>query len=241
MVQKISTPIRVLFVALTYLIPACGGAPFSAADPPVADGGDPPGEGGPSPRPDSGAIDSGAAPDAMNDSSADPPIDSATIDSGATTVDSALAPMCTTPTSPALGGTQGVAGAGIQFHVTKDTVLTSFKFTASGQNPDTVTLSDTNCNAISSASVPNEPLPGYAPYVVNVSWPLKAGTSYMLTNAANSFNQTAHSSSSENITFPYASGILVVEEGLVQCPLMGLDGQVWTAFTDLTFCDGNGS
>ena len=188
---------------------------------------------------DSGATASDSDP-RLSDSgtdSGDPPDSATIVDSGSvvdsTSADTGPALMCTTPTTPTLNRTQGTFG-GIQFHVTEDTVLTSFTVTNSGNDPDTVTLSDSSCNPISSASVPNEPLPGYMPYVVNVNWPLKAGMSYMLTNE---MNQTAFDGDND-ISFPYSSGILVVEQGLVLCPLSGPDGQVWTEFTNFTFCGG---
>lgn len=212
-----------------FFLAACGGSSFSASLGDVGPDSDP--ESSTASTVDSGAPDGdsgmdsslrleGAAPDsiAFVDSSDPPPIDSA---SGLT---------CKTPTSPMLTGVQGTHG-GIQFHVTRALTLSSFDFTGSGMQ-DTVTLSDDTCNPIANVSIPGVFPPVYAPYKVNVKWSLQPGVSYRLTDQ---FDQTAYSTAVT--TFPFASGDLVVEKGLVICPDDGtMEGQVWTAFTNLEFC-----
>lgn len=197
-------------LSLLFLLSACGGASFSVAP------------------------DEDAGTDTTPDLSDTAPDTASVADTQADAQIAETGPMCAVPTTPTLDGENGIHG-GLQFHVTKDTVLTSFLFTGSGFQ-DVVTLSDTQCNAISSATVPGGLSYRYMPIEVNVHWLLHAGVSYQLTNM---FGQTAYSSAVT--TFPYVSGILFVEQGLVVCPLNGeKEGQIWTAFTNLTFCDPTG-
>jgi hypothetical protein len=202
--------VKVVQIGFGLLVAGCGGSSFSAAaTDPLSDAG----------RQEASALDAGAAQ-----------ADSARPESGPSQVgDSEPAPVCTIATSPMLTSVQGATNAGISFRVTQDLVLTSFVFTGEGMQ-DTLTLSDAQCNAIASVSVPGTFPPVYAPYMVNVHWPLKAGVLYQLVNSYR--NQTAYA---VGPTFPYTSGVLTVEQGLVTCPPAN-EGQVWTAFTDLTFC-----
>jgi hypothetical protein len=220
---------RMYFLLLAFLLVACGGPAFTAGAPASED------DAAPWLTADAGASVLEASV-MQQPEAASALVDAALVDTGAmkaaveaTTADTG--PMCFEPTSPLLTGTSGASG-GIQFHVTHDTTLTSFTFTGSGVQ-DLATLSDDQCNPIASASLPNEPLPGYVPIVVNVNWPLKAGTSYRVTSA---FAQTAYSG---NMVFPRTEGEFVIEKGLVSC-YGGMDepegSQVWSGFTNLTFC-----
>jgi hypothetical protein len=175
--------------------------------------------------PDTSVLDT----DTLVDSA--PPPDTATPTVDSSVVDSSNTLMCSTPTTPMLTGVQGHFG-GIQFHVTVDTVLTAFTFTGALAAPDTATLTDDNCVTIANASMPNEPLPGYMPYAIQVHWPLMAGVSYRLMSTT---SQTAYTTSEGSA--PFVSGVMVVEAGLVSCPGGIIDASgIWTGFTDLTFC-----
>ncbi len=215
---------KIIAVVVACFLCACGGSPFSAATATQSEVG-------------ADAAGTDAATIATADSGTLPSADAAT-DTAQPDAAQDVAPMCITPTTPMLTGTQGLGGTGLQFHVTQDEILTSFVFTGGGQQ-DTVTLFDSECNSIASASVPGVFPPVYAPYTVNVRWMLKANVTYRLTNS--NTNQTAYASAK----FPYISDVLTVEQGLVTCVEYGQDAgppeaQVWwTAFTDLTFCNGN--